>query len=71
MINNLPEEKSNESLIPGEPGLKQSPFQIQTQYVPSKAEIDEQLEIFADIIVSVVIKNLDKKGGFINSGNQK
>jgi hypothetical protein len=64
-------EKSNESLIPGEPDLNQSPFQIQTQYVPSKSEIDEQLEIFADIIVSVAIKNLDKKGGFINSGNQK
>jgi|LakMenE01Jun11ns_1017448.scaffolds.fasta_scaffold6938645_1 hypothetical protein len=62
MINNLPEEKSNESLIPEDPNVKQSPFQIQTQYVPSAAEIDEQLEIFADIIVSVIIKDLDKKG---------
>jgi hypothetical protein len=55
-------EKSNESLIHGEPVLKQSPFQLHPQNVPSKAEIDEQLEIFADIIVSVVMKDLAKKG---------
>lgn len=61
MIINLPMEKNNESLIPGETDMKLSPFQIQTQYVPSEAEIDEQLEIFADIIVSVLIKGTDIK----------
>jgi hypothetical protein len=60
-------EKSNESLILGEPDLNQSPFQIQTQYVPSKVEIDEQLEIFADIIFSVVMKDLAKKGDHSHS----
>jgi hypothetical protein len=47
--------------------MQQSQFQIQAQYVPSEAEIDEQLQIFADFIVSVLIKDLDKKGDFINS----
>lgn len=55
-------EKGNESLLPGEADLKLSPFQIQTEYVPSEAEIDEELEIFADIIVSVIMKDLDEKG---------
>jgi len=61
MINNLPEDKSNESLIPGEPDLNLSPFQIHPQTVPSKAEIDEQLEIFADIIVSIIMKDVNNK----------
>jgi len=61
MINNLPEDKSNESLIHGEPVLKQSPFQLHPQNVPSKAEIDEQLEIFADIIVSIIMKDINNK----------
>lgn len=60
MINNLPEEKNTEFLIPGEPAVKHSPFQIQTEYVPTEAVIDEQLEIFADIIFSVIIKDLDE-----------
>jgi len=61
MINNLLEDTSNESLIPGEPDLNLSPFQIHPQTVPSKAEIDEQLEIFADIIVSIIMKDINNK----------
>lgn len=59
MIKNFPMEKSNEPSIPVDPDLKQSPFPMQTQYVPSEAEIDEQLEIFADIIVSFLKKDID------------
>lgn len=51
--------KSSELSIPVVPDLIQSPFPIQTQYVPSEAEIDEQLEIFADIIVSFLKKDID------------
>ena len=61
MINNPPEVKSNESLIPGEPDLNLSPFQLHPQNVPSNAEIDEQLEIFADIIVSAIMKDINNK----------
>ena len=61
MINNLPEDKSNESLIPGEPDLNLSPFQLHPQNVPSEAEIDEQLEIFADIIISAIMKDINNK----------
>ncbi|MCA6489957.1 MAG: hypothetical protein IM551_08020 [Chitinophagaceae bacterium] len=51
--------KSSELSIPVVPDLIQSPFPMQTQYVPSEAEIDEQLEIFADIIVSFLEKDID------------
>jgi hypothetical protein len=61
MINTLSEEKSNNPSIPAAPDLKQSPFPMQTQYVPSEAEIDEQLEIFADIIVSFLKKDIENE----------
>ena len=61
MIKNFPMEKSNEPSILVDPNLKQSPFPMQTQYVPSEAEIDEQLEIFADIIVSFLKKDIDNE----------
>lgn len=51
--------KSNDLSIPAAPDLKQSIFPMQNQYVPSEAEIDEQLEIFADIIVSFLKKDID------------
>jgi len=54
-------EKSNQSLLPGVADLKKRPFQIHTQYVPSEDEIDEELEIFADIIVSFLIKDINNK----------